>query len=77
MLRCLGVGLLSAVILSSLTSAMTHAAQVMGDKNANGTMTYHFSIKIGQVETMEPAAGDALPADFVTIYIFTGRSTDR
>jgi hypothetical protein len=75
MLRFLGAGLITAAMLLSLPPARTHAAQLtvtQVDKNADGTMTYHFSIKVGQTETMEPAAGDALPADFVTIYNFYG-----
>jgi hypothetical protein len=75
MLRCLGVGLITAAMPLTMTAPRTHAAQVIVtqvDKNADGTMTYHFSIKIGQVETMEPGAGDARPADFVTIYNFYG-----
>ena len=75
MLRCLAVGLVAAAILLSMASRGTDAAQLTVtkiDKNADGTMTYHFSIKVGQVETMEPGAGDALPADFVTIYNFYG-----
>jgi hypothetical protein len=59
----------------SMASAEVGAAQLtvtQVDKNADGTTTYHFSIKVGQSETMEPSAGDALPADFVTIYNFYG-----
>jgi len=58
-----------------MTSAEAGAAQLtvtQVDKNADGTMTYHFSIKIGQTEAMETAENDALPADFVTIYNFYG-----
>jgi hypothetical protein len=75
MLRSIGAGLVTAAFLWSMTSAETGAAQLTVtqiDKNADGTMTYHFSIKVGQTETMEPAAGDALPADFVTVYNFYG-----
>jgi hypothetical protein len=75
MLQCLGVGLVTAVMLLSITSADTNAAQLtvtQVDKNADGTMTYHFSIKVGQEESMEPGSGDALPPDFVTIYNFYG-----
>jgi hypothetical protein len=75
MLRLLGVGLITAAMLLSMTAPRTHAAQVtvtQVDKNADGTMTYHFSMKVSQTETMEPGAGDALPADFVTIYNFYG-----
>ncbi len=75
MLRFLGIGLVTAAILMSMTAIGTGAAQLtvmQVDKNADGTMTYHFSIKVGQTETMEPGSGDALPADFVTIYNFYG-----
>ena len=75
MRRCFSAGLATAAFLWSMTSAEAGAAQLtvtQVDKNADGTMTYHFSIKIGQTEAMEPAASDALPADFVTIYNFYG-----
>jgi hypothetical protein len=75
MRRSFGAGLAIAAILWSMTPAGTGAAQLavtQVDKNADGTMTYHFSIKVAQTEAMEPAAGDALPADFVTIYNFYG-----
>jgi hypothetical protein len=65
----------AAAFLWSMTSAEAGAAQLtvtQVDKNADGTMTYHFSIKIGQTEAMESAASDALPADFATIYNFYG-----
>lgn len=74
-MRCLGVGLVTGAILLAMTSARADAAQLtvtQVEKNADGTMTYHFSIKVAQTETMEPGAGDALPADFVTIYNFYG-----
>jgi hypothetical protein len=72
MLRCLRVGLVTAAILSSAGTDAAQLAVTQIDKNADGTMTYHFSIKVGQTETMEPGTGDALPADFVTIYNFYG-----
>ena len=75
MRRSFSAGLAAAAILWSMTSAEAGAAQLtvtQVDKNADGTMTYHFSIKIGQTEVMEPAASDALPADFVTVYDFYG-----
>ena len=75
MRRSFSVGLATAAILWSMTSAEADAAQLtvtQVDKNADGTMTYHFSIKVGQTEAMVPAASDALPADFVTIYNFYG-----
>jgi len=38
-------------------------------KNADGTMT--------QNEMMEPGSADTLSPDLVTVYDFTGSSTDR
>jgi hypothetical protein len=75
MLRYLGIGLVTALIFLSVTSAGPDAAQLsvtQVDRNADGTMIYHFLIKVGQTDTMEPGTGDALPADFVTIYNFYG-----
>jgi hypothetical protein len=75
MLRSLCVGAVTAAFLWSMMSTEAGAAQLtvtQVDKNADGTMTYHFSIKVSQTETMEPGAGDALPADFVTLYNFYG-----
>jgi hypothetical protein len=45
MLRSIGAGLVTAAFLWSMTSAETGAAQLTVtqiDKNADGTMTYHF-----------------------------------
>ena len=75
MLRWLGLGLVTAAILSSMVSGGAEAAQLTVtqiDKNADGTTTYHFSVKVGQTETMEPGTGNTLPPDFVTIYNFYG-----
>jgi hypothetical protein len=75
MMRFLSVRLIAAAILVLVTSFMTEAAQVtvtQVDKNADGTMTYHFSVKVDQSETMELGSGDAPAADFVTIYNFYG-----
>jgi len=75
MLAYLGAAWMTAVMFLAAISAGAGAAQLTVtevDKNADGTMTYHFSVKVSQTETMEPAAGDALPADFVTIYNFYG-----
>jgi hypothetical protein len=41
------------------------------DKNTDGSMTYHFAVKMDQVETLTPGASRAT-ADFVTIYNFYG-----
>jgi hypothetical protein len=75
MLRCLRIGQVTAALLLLMTSATSDAAQVtvtQVDRKADGTVTYHFSVKVGQTETMEPGNGDALPADFFTIYNFYG-----
>ena len=40
------------------------------DKNADGSSTYHFALKLDAGETM--AAGDAASADFFTVYNFYG-----
>lgn len=73
MQRCLGIALVTAAVLRLATSA--DAAQVsvtQVDKNNDGTMTYHFALKVDQSETMEPANGEAMPADFFTLYNFYG-----
>jgi hypothetical protein len=36
------------------------------DKNANGSMTYHFAVKLDQGETLSPGESKAT-ADFVTV----------
>jgi hypothetical protein len=75
MQRCLSVGLVTVGMLLLLASAMADAAQVtvtQVDKNSDGTTTYHFALKVDQSETMGPANGEALPADFFTIYNFYG-----
>ena len=51
---CLGV---AAVPAHALQTTVTQV-----DKNADGTMTYHFSIKLDGGETLNPAEGKS-PAD--------------
>ena len=73
MQRC--IGLITAAVLWLGVSAAADAAQVtvtQVDKNSDGTTTYHFVLKVDQTETMGPGNGDALPADFFTIYNFYG-----
>lgn len=41
------------------------------DKNTDGSMTYHFAVKMDQGETLTPGESKAT-ADFVTIYNFYG-----
>jgi len=55
MLRCLRIGLVTAALLLLMTSATSDAAQVtvtQVDRKADGTVTYHFSVKVGQSETL-------------------------
>ena len=65
---------LSLAVASGLASAgpadalQTTVTQV--DKNADGSSTYHFAVKLDAGETM--AAGDAANADFFTVYNFYG-----
>jgi hypothetical protein len=71
-LKC---GLVTLTTLLLLDVASADAAQVtvtQVDANADGTTTYHFTITVSENETMGPAAGNDLPADFVTIYNFYG-----
>jgi hypothetical protein len=63
----LGSGMaLSAGSASALQTIVTHV-----DKNADGTTTYHFAVKMDPGETLTP--GDAkISPDFVTVYNFFG-----
>ena len=68
-LKTLGTALLLASGLA-INAAPALAMQIVVtqvDKNSDGTMTYHFGVKLGQGETLAPGASkDA--ADFVTVY---------
>jgi hypothetical protein len=72
-LKVLGTALLLASGLA-MSAAPAHAMQIVVtqvDKNTDGTMTYHFAVKLDQGETLQPdASKDA--ADFVTVYNFYG-----
>jgi hypothetical protein len=58
------------LIAAGPASAMqTIVTQV--DKNADGSMTYHFAVKLDQGETLTPGESKAA-ADFVTVYNFYG-----
>jgi hypothetical protein len=73
MLKALGGALLLASGLA-ITAAPALALQVVVtqvDKNTDGSVTYHFAVKMDQGETLMPGAPKA-PADFVTIYNFYG-----
>ena len=73
-LKTLGTALLLAAGLA-ITSDPAFAIQTIVtqvDKNADGSMTYHFAVKLDQGETLMPGASKEANADFVTVYNFYG-----
>lgn len=66
MLKTIGTALLlsAAMGLGSAQALQVVVTQV--DKNADGTATYHFAIKVDRNETLVPNK------DFVTVYNFAG-----
>ena len=73
MLNALKVAVLLALggALSAAPALALQTTVTQVDKGTDGSMTYHFSIKLEQGETLQPAEGKA-PADFVTVYNFYG-----
>ena len=73
MLKIRGTALLLmcglAITATPALALQTVVTQV--DKNADGTMTYHFAVKLDAGETLTPGASKAT-ADFVTVYNFYG-----
>jgi hypothetical protein len=72
-LKTLGAALVLASGLA-VTAAPAFAMQTVVtqvDKNPNGTLTYHFAVKLAPGETLSPGESTAT-ADFVTIYNFYG-----
>jgi hypothetical protein len=72
-LKTLGASLLLASGLA-ITAAPAIALQTVVtqvDKNTDGSMTYHFAVKLDQGETLSPGESKAT-ADFVTVYDFYG-----
>jgi len=73
---------LAACAIASAAPAMALQTMVTQiDKNADGSMTYHFSIRTDPGETLEPgeartATGASTVGDFVTIYNFYGLMDD-
>jgi hypothetical protein len=69
--------LAAAVLLASglaITATPALALQTVVtqvDKNGDGSMTYHFAVKMGPGETLTPGASPAT-GDFVTVYNFYG-----
>ena len=73
MLQPFGAALLLAFGLAITTgpalALQTVVTQV--DKNTDGSVTYHFAVKLDQGETLTPGESKAA-ADFVTVYNFYG-----
>jgi hypothetical protein len=72
-LKTLGAALLLASGLA-ITASPAFALQTVVtqvDKNADGSVTYHFAVKTDQGETLMPGDSKAT-ADFVTVYNFYG-----
>jgi hypothetical protein len=72
-LRTLGSVLLLAFGLA-IAAAPVRALQIavtQVDKNSDGSMTYHFVVKIDQGETLTPGESKET-SDFVTVYNFYG-----
>jgi hypothetical protein len=58
-----------AITASPAFALQTVVTQV--DKNADGSMTYHFAVKLDAGETLSPGEAKT-PADFITVYNFYG-----
>lgn len=58
-----------AITTSSALALQVVVTQV--HKNTDGTMTYHFAVKVDPGETLTPS-GSKATADFVTVYNFYG-----
>src|SRR6202040_388518 len=73
-LKTFGAAVLLAcgLAVTAATPALALQAVVTQvDKNADGSMTYHFMVKTDQGETLSPGESKAT-ADFVTVYNFYG-----
>jgi hypothetical protein len=73
MLKTFGAVLLlaSGFVITTGPALALQIVVAQVDKNADGSMTYHFAVKTDQGETLTP--GDSkVAADFVTIYNFYG-----
>lgn len=73
MLKVLGASLLlaSGLVLGASPAQALQTIVTQLDKNADGSTTYHFSLKLDQGETLSPGESKAT-ADFVTVYNFFG-----
>jgi len=73
MLKVLGASLLlaSGLALGASPAQALQTIVTQVDKNAAGSTTYHFALKLDQGETLSPGESKAT-ADFVTVYNFFG-----
>ncbi len=73
MLKSFGAALLlaSGLAIAADPTLARQAVVTQVDKNADGSMTYHFAVKVDQGETLTPGESKAT-ADFVTDYNFYG-----
>jgi hypothetical protein len=74
MLKTFGAALLLAFVLAITAAAPARALQIVVtqvDKNADGSVTYHFSVKTDPGENLMPGESKTT-ADFVTVYNFYG-----
>jgi hypothetical protein len=72
-LKSSGLSLLlaAALAVTAVPAAAMQPVVTQVDKNPDGTMTYHFAIKVEQGETLTAGAAGAND-DFVTVYNFYG-----
>ena len=73
MLKALGAALLvsSGLAITAAPALALQAVVTQVDKNTDGSVTYHFAVKLDQGETLAPGESKAT-ADFVTVYNFYG-----
>ena len=73
MLKTFGATLLlvSGLAITAGPALALETVVTQVDKNADGSMTYHFAVKMDQGETLTPGESKAT-ADFVTVYNFYG-----
>ena len=73
MLKTFGAALLlaSGLVITAGPALALQTIVTQVDKNTDGSVTYHFAVKLDQGETLAPGESKAT-ADFVTVYNFYG-----
>ena len=73
MLKTFGAALLlaSGLAITTPSALALQAVVTKVDKNTDGSMTYHFAVRLDEGETLAPR-GSKETADFVTVYNFYG-----